>query len=144
MSQTSKTIQKRTVNSQQALLERLKTSPIIEIACKKVGIARATYYRWRQVDKDFAKAADAALQEGKLLINDMAESQLINQIRDKHMTAIIFWLKHHHQDYANRVEVTTRSAEVDELSPEQQQLITKALTHASLLIKESNSEEENE
>lgn len=110
------------------LLEQLKKTPIVQIACEKAGISRMTYYRWRKSDTAFAKASDEALNEGSLLVNDMAESQLMSAIRDKNMTAIIFWLKHHHSTYAERVEIfghLKHSAE--ELTPEQENLIKQAL-----------------
>jgi len=68
------TILSRQDREKQILLEQLKRTPIVEFACQKVGIARATYYRWRQDDERFRKDADTALQEGVLLVNDMAES----------------------------------------------------------------------
>ena len=99
------TIELRQKKNKEAIVEKLKQSPIIQIACKKVGISRATYYRWRKQDKRFKKLADKAIYEGILLINDMAESQLISAIKDKHMTGIIFWLKNRHSAYADRIKV---------------------------------------
>src|SRR3989339_853814 len=91
-----------------SLVEQLKKTPIIQIACEKIGISRATYYRWRIADKSFKAKTDEALVAGSALINDMAESQLISAIRDQNMTAIIFWLKHHHRDYKTKVEISGR------------------------------------
>lgn len=127
------TITKRQSKQKELLLEQLKRTPIIQIACEKIGIARATYYRWRK-DQKFASLADSSLGEGNQLINDMAESQLLSSIRDKNLTAIIFWLKNHHSAYATRVELTTNAKIADErLSPEQQELLKKALAMASLI-----------
>ncbi len=112
----------------QALIEQLKKTPIVQIACEKIGIARASYYRWRQGNKKFAKLADEAIKDGSLLINDMAESQLMSAIRDKNMTAIIFWLKHHHNSYATKIEVNANvKNETKKLSKEQKKLIKEAL-----------------
>ena len=44
------------------LLERLRKTPIVEIACKQVGLPRATYYRWRKDDEAFAEACDEAIE----------------------------------------------------------------------------------
>lgn len=112
----------------QALLEQLKKTPIVQIACEKLGIARATYYRWRQANKKFSKMADEAIRDGSLLVNDMAESQLMSAIRDKNLTAIIFWLKHHHNNYATKIEVNANvKNEEKKLSPQQKKLIKEAI-----------------
>ena len=63
----------------------------------------------------------------------MAEAKLLDAIKDRNMTAIIFWLKHHHPMYATKVEVTAKlKREIKELSPEQQAIVEKALELASL------------
>lgn len=132
--QTNAIIQKRIDSNKEILLEQLKKTPIVQVACEKVGVGRATYYRWRKDDTDFAKEADEALQEGSLLVNDMAESQLMSAIRDKNLTAIIFWLRNHHSSYATKVEVTARLKRDDEqLTPEQEALVTKALKLSSFI-----------
>jgi predicted DNA binding protein len=117
----------------QLLLEQLHKTPIIQIACEKVGVSRATYYRWRKEDAEFTKESDKAIIDGSLFINDMAESQLISAIRDKNLTAIIFWLKNHHKIYTTKVELSGR-VEIDNepLTPEQEALIKKALQLAGL------------
>lgn len=131
---TSNSIQKRLAKNKQALLDRFKTNPIVQIACKKTGISRATYYRWRKEDSQFAKQADTALVEGRRLINDMAESQLLSGIREKNMTAIIYWLNHNHPGYGNKVELVGRVHHThEELSKEQKQLVKKALGLANVL-----------
>jgi len=139
---TKKTaIQKRQVEEKVLLLEQLKKTPIVQIACEKTGIGRTTYYRWRKEDDGFRNEADIALKEGKALVNDMAESQLLGAIRDGHMTGIIFWLKHHHSDYANRVEVTAKLAEQDPLNPEQESIIRDAIRLASISLPPSSNED---
>ena len=128
------TITKRQAKEKELLLEQLKKTPIIQIACERSGIARATYYRWKKDDQKFSTQADNSLRDGNMLVNDMAESQLLSAIRDKNLTAIIFWLKNHHSSYATRVEVTTSTKMIDgKLNPEQQELLKKALVMASLI-----------
>jgi len=109
----------------------LAKTPIVEVVCKRSGISRATFYRWRKDDKGFAEITDEALVDGTKIINDMAESQLISAIRDKNLTAIIFWLKNHHNTYKPKVEVTAKLNE-EELTEEQQSVIKRALILASL------------
>lgn len=134
MENKSQTVVKRIDKNQELILEQLKKTPIVQVACEKVGVGRATYYRWRKEDEEFATQADSAIAEGSSLVNDMAESQLMAAIRDKNLTAIIFWLKHHHPNYATKVEVTARlKADNEVLTPEQEALVTKALQLAALI-----------
>lgn len=131
-------IQKRQDQEKSILIEQLKKTPIVQIACEKTGTGRTTYYRWRKEDQEFEKEADIALKEGKSLVNDVAESQLLGAIREGNMTAIIFWLKNHHNEYATRVEVTAKLAEQDPLNPEQEALIRDAIRLAALPISPSS------
>lgn len=117
------------------LRERLQKSPIVEVACKQTGLSRATYYRWRKDDEVFAEACDEAIEQSAGRINDMAESQLISAIKDKNMTAIVFWLKHHHPTYEARIRVDGRiTHKTEELTPDQAILVEKALKNAGLLL----------
>lgn len=132
--------------TKQKLLEQLKVTPIVQVACEKTGVSRATYYRWRKDDKEFAMTADQAIEDGSLLVNDMAESQLISAVRDKNMTAIIYWLRHHHPTYANTLQIK-HSIQDEELTPEQEALVRKALELAkgvaiNNIHKENNDEPE--
>lgn len=132
----------KTNKNKELLIAQLKKTPVVQVACEKAGIGRATFYRWKQEDQDFATKTDEALMEGSSLVNDVAESQLMSAIRDKNLTAIIFWLKHHHPNYATKVEVTARlKADNEILTPEQEAIVTRALKLAALLPE--TKEEEN-
>ena len=122
-----------TKKQKELLLEQLKKTPIVQVACEKTGISRASYYRFRKDDKEFAKEADEALEAGSLMVNDMAESQLLAAIRDKNITAIIFWLKHHHPTYGTKIEINGHlKTSLEALTPEQEALVRRALRLASL------------
>lgn len=114
------------------IIEQLKKTPIIQIACEKIGVSRATYYRWHKINKKFAKEADEALLSGKLLINDMAESQLLAAMKNQNLTAIIYWLNHNHQTYKNKVEISGTVKTLKKLTKQEEILIEKALLHAGL------------
>ena len=136
------TIAKRIKKEKELILEQLKKTPIVQIACEKVGIARATYYRWKDADRKFSTLAEEAILEGSRLINDMAESQLLSAIRDGNMTGIIFWLKSHHPSYETRVEIRQVASQADEnLTSKQREVIRKALEATKIDKKEL---EENE
>lgn len=123
------------------LLKALAKSPIVEVACKQTGLPRATYYRWRKDDETFAEACDIAIEESAGRINDLAESQLITAIKEQNMTAIIFWLKHHHKAYASRVQVDANiKTDQQALTPEQAEMVAQALRLAGL---SKDSEDDN-
>lgn len=127
-------ISKRQYKEKELLLEQLKKTPIVQLAAEKTGVGRATYYRWRKDDLKFAEDADTALEEGNKLINDMAESQLMSAIHDKNMTAIIYWLNHHHPAYTTKLEVDTKfKMDRESLTPEQETLVNNALKLAGLI-----------
>lgn len=129
------------VKDKERLLERLRNMPIVEAACKQIDLPRATYYRWRKDDEAFASGCDEAIEQSASKINDMAESQLISSIKDKNMTAIIFWLKHHHPAYEARLRLDGHiKHETEVLTPEQEELVSKALTMAGLLPNSINNE----
>ncbi len=110
------------------LLEQLQKAPIIESACQKTGVGRSTYYFWRREDPEFARLADDALEAGKQLVSDVAESQLIVSIKEGNITAIITWLKHHHQDYKPKLEISGQLKHVREaLSDEETEMLHEAL-----------------
>lgn len=113
-------------NDKSRLIEQLKKIPIVQYACEKSDISRATYYRWRKEDDNFRKASDEALIDGALLVNDMAESQLISLIKDKKFTAIKHWLKYHHPTYNYRLR-NLISETREELTQAQVELVKKAM-----------------
>ena len=118
---------KKTQEMKALFLEQLKKTPIIQIACEKLGVGRASFYRWKSEDTAFAKQVGEAILEGHLLVNDLAESQLISAVKDRNFQAIAYWLKHHHADYRNRIEVEGTVNTTAELSAEEKALVKKAL-----------------
>lgn len=120
------TIAKRQAKNKDALLEQLAKTPIVQIACEKTSVSRATYYRWRQENKEFAENADKAIGYGNLIMSDMAESQLLSLIKDKNITAIIFWLKHHNPVYAPKLEISANNGK-DVLTDEHIAQLTQLL-----------------
>jgi len=131
----------KTSKDKELLIEQLKKTPIIQVACEKVGLSRATFYRLRAKDKRFAEACAEAIEEGSAVINDLAEVQLISAIKDKNMTAVLYWLRMRHPAYASKINLDIKH-ESEELTPEQAALVAKALRLANLLPdKEVNNEE---
>mgnify|MGYP001160658954 CR=1 FL=1 len=130
--ETITTISKRQDKNKLTVINELRTIPIIEVACKKTGVGRSTFYRWREEDKNFSEQVEQALAEGQSNISGLAESKLIAAIQDQNMTGIIFWLKSHHKDYSNKLEITGKlKTENEPLTPEQEEILKKALELAS-------------
>src|SRR3989344_7269002 len=124
----SKVIQKRQSKEMRLLIDNLRKIPIVQVACEKTGVSRATLYRWHKSNQTFAKLADDAINESVEIVNDMAEAKLVSSIRDGNMTAIVYWLKHRHKAYSNRVEVLGTLSHLGcEISDEYKELINKAL-----------------
>jgi ACT domain-containing protein len=135
------TIAKRQETNKKLIVEQLKQTPIVQTACEKVGVGRSTYYRWRKEDNEFAQEADEALLAGKLLVNDLAESKLMSQIRDNELSAIKFWLRNNHPRYARKLNVNANlNHQTNELSDEQKTIVRNALKLAG--IKENNNHEQ--
>lgn len=140
MQQKNNLTDERTAILKKMLLKKLREVPIVQAACKKIDIGRATYYRWRKEDQQFAEKADKALHEGVKTINDIAEYSIISAIGNKDMSASKFWLKHRHEAYKTRVEVTEKSNESRELTSEQEEAVRKALLLAGLIQKNGRNE----
>lgn len=134
MTDTSTSLKRRrTVAARQSrekalMIEQIRKTPIVQVCCEKLGIARTTFYDWCKRDLDFAKGVTAALSDGTGLMNDLAESQLLSAVRDGNLGAITYWLKHRHPAYATKMEVTAHlQNQKDELTPEQEKAVTEAL-----------------
>ena len=124
-----------------AIIEQLRKTPIIQIACEKLNISRMSFYRWKKEDEGFAQKVDEALLDGHLLVNDLAESQLISAIKDRNMSAVMSWLKHHHPSYRTKVHIEGTVNTIQELSDEQKELVRKALALAKLNLEDYESKE---
>ena len=114
-----------------ALLAVLKEMPIVQVACKKCGVSRATYYRWRQDDRMFLRQSNDALAQGIDFINDMSESQLITMIKEKRMPAIAMWLKHNNVRYGGKHQSLSRAPTEEDLTSEEESVIAQAIALAS-------------
>lgn len=132
-------------DTKKRFLEHLRKVPIIQVACEKSNVSRATIYRWRDKEKKFRKEFEEALAEGEALVNDMSESQLISLIKEKSFQAVSFWLRHRHQKFRERVEVNAVvKTPPEKLTPEQATLMREALRMASTECNSNNNDNEGE
>lgn len=136
------TITARQNKLKEAFLEQLKRTPTIETACQKVGVARATVYRWINGNKSFEKKVDEALTEGRTFMSDIAENQLFSLIGEKKIEAIRMYLSTHNPRYSNKLEVSGSISKDEPLTKEQKKLIREALKLSSLrdYVKEKKKE----
>ncbi len=139
----NKTIQNRQSKNKEALIATLKEMPIIEVAVKRAGISRDTYYRWKHDDKEFSKQSESAMAEGFDFINDLSEAQIINLIKDKKIQAMALWLKHHHPRYGPKFKSYSPIATKEDLTPEERKIITEALNLASGVIVQEQTHGKN-
>ena len=123
------TIQKRIAEQKALMLETLEKVPIIQVACKRLGISRATFYRWKEQDKDFAQAIEKSIKEGTNSMNELAQSKLIELINKGHLTAIIFWLKSRDVSFVDKRKVDFKQEMImrEPIPKEQIDLIHQAM-----------------
>lgn len=139
MSKKVSVAQVRIKKQKEDLVEQLKKNPVIQIACEKLEIGRATHYRWYTDDKEYARAVDTAINEGVTFVAEFAESQLFNAVRNNEPWAVSMVLKAMHPRYKNKIEIngnivhTTR-----ELTAEDEELIKESLRLALPINKEQN------
>lgn len=92
----------RRVNKKRAIIEELADTPVVELACRKLGLPRSTYYRWLANDSSFAEKAELAVAQGIDRVNDLAEHRIVMKINEGNQKAIEFWLTHNHRRYIKR------------------------------------------
>ena len=116
----------------QQILEQLRKVPIVQVCCERVKISRASFYRWTEQDPKFKAEANKAIQDGIAMVNDVAESALLSQIKEGNVTSIIYWLKNNSSRYRDKLEVTAKRNDDEELTPEEQKSVEEALKLAKL------------
>lgn len=90
---------KQTNRKKQKLLRELEDNPMVQQACKKVGIARSTFYRWCEGDRRFYYFSELAKSKGRDKLNDYVESKLLENIKNGQQSAIQFWLINNSKTY---------------------------------------------
>jgi len=114
---------------QKCLLLALQKTPIVEQACRTADIPRANYYRWLKEDSVFREKVDEALEQSIGIVDDLAQSMLIELIKSGNYQAIIFWLTHRNKAYMpkSKEELSAKKMENMPLSKEAQAVLDRAL-----------------
>lgn len=113
----------------------------ISLACKKVGISRNSYYRWKKEDKEWGKEMDEIKEEKDNEMNDFTEGKLYEKIHNGDRTSIIFYLKTRHPKYRRKQDVNLKGelkTNDIELNDEERELLNRAIKFAY------NTEEDSE
>lgn len=103
-------------NLKSDFLELLGETPIVSAVCKKLNISRQTIYRWRKEDRDFKLSFDKAISYGRDNINDLAESKIIESIKNGNPQMIKFWLQNNKYNYTVRKSSDFREVIISELN----------------------------
>jgi hypothetical protein len=132
-----KAVDERIVKGKRKFLEILEKSPVIAIACERSGVSKATFFRWKDADKEFVKKVESAMSEGNSLISDIARAQLISLVKEKNFAGIKFWLQNKDPEFRPRIEVEGQMKVIEQLSPEEEALLRRALHLVALPIQTS-------
>lgn len=122
----------RQAKQKAVIVDHLQKVPIVQAVCEKLGISRTTFYRWKSSDKVFRKNVDDSLSQGYGLINDLAESKIINHIKEGNLRASFFWLRIHNKIYRDKLEIIPSKERDETLTPEEERHVEEALKLAKL------------
>lgn len=114
------------------LVQHLRDIPIATYACQRIGVPKATYYKWRKIDQIFREASDEAIITGKLTLNDVAKSQLVKLIKEGDYRSISFWLKHNDADFGSKLTLKIED-ETRKYDPEELKEMATAMKNAGLV-----------
>lgn len=79
----------QTAEAKRLVLETLrKALGVVVIACKKAGVSRSQFYKWKEVDAEFAEAVESIVEEQK----DYVEGKLLENINKNDTQSIVFYL----------------------------------------------------
>lgn len=87
------------------MVEYLERTPVVESACSKLGIARSTHYRWMESEPEYKNDIERALQQGRSVVDDVAESHLISGVKNGQIGAVKFWLANNNDRYKRSVQI---------------------------------------
>lgn len=90
----------RTNQDKKKFLEILESeTPFISFAAKRAGLDKSTVYRWKKKSRSFEEAIAKAQDKGRSLINDVAESQVVNGVKKGDFKFTRYWLENNNKRY---------------------------------------------
>jgi len=84
---------------QKQIIAELEKMPNKSYVCQKLGISRQTLYRWLSDDHDFSSDIDVAIRIGNESMCDLAESKIIEKVKEGDFRAAKYILDNRHKDY---------------------------------------------
>lgn len=135
---------KNTEQVKQLFIEQLAKTPIVLVCCEKLDVSRASFYRWKAEDPVFAAQVEESLSNGRLLVNDLAESQLIAAIKNGNVMSIMYWLRHNHKTYKNKIELEGSVRVIEELSDEDKEDFSKKLKQMGINLRSYDKRPESD
>lgn len=139
------------LETKEKLLKEIEKSGNVYLSCMKVGIDKATFYRWKK-EKDFSKRANEAIRRGRENNNDIAEHSLLLKIKDKDLGAIKYQLSHNSGRYKPKTRkviiehshIGKKKEEFEEMKREHWNEITRELRHLlDMATIDDDTEDEN-
>lgn len=100
------------------IIESLEKTPIIEIACAKLKISRSTLYRWIESEPGFRDRIEEALDVGRSIVTDVAESHLISGVKEGDKGYVKYWLSNNCVRYKKNQPLIEPEEDDDPLPPE--------------------------
>lgn len=86
------------LETKEKLLKEIEKSGNVYLSCMKIGIDKATFYRWKD-DKEFRRKANEAVKRGRENNCEIAEHALMMNVKEKKMDAIKYVLSHQSKIY---------------------------------------------
>lgn len=136
---------KKTNKIVEKILEELEKTPLVEFACRKVGISRNTFYRWMKEDPSFRKKVSESISLGTGVVNDMAVSNVFTGIQNKDLIMTKYWLDRRHPDFRKpyRAEIDPHDLLLYEKIKEEREkiaILDKELSSKIDVIKQKDKE----
>jgi len=88
--------------TKQKLLNEIQKFGNVYLSSLKVGVDKATYYRWKQKNKKFKEKADEAERIGRENMCDISEHTLMQNVKEKNQRAIEYVLNHNSERYKQK------------------------------------------
>jgi hypothetical protein len=85
--------------TKQKLLDEISKFGNIYLACLRVGISRANYYRWIKKYKNFKEDAEDAVRIGRENFIDICEGSLIKNVKNGNQRAVEYGLRFNSERY---------------------------------------------
>ncbi len=138
------------LETKENLLKEIEKSGNVHLSCMKIGVDKATFYRWKKDDKQFNKRASEAVKRGRDNNCDIAEHALLLKIKEKDLGAIKYQLSHNSPRYKPKIrkviiehsQIGQKKEEFEEMKREHWNQITEAHKNLGDLLRRMHLTEE--